>query len=89
MSSVNGTMTVNEDHEPGYEEVRVLNAFDRERAEYGERRMTPQLIRKRCAERGDEPSKQNVNYALRQLVAAGWVKKVTGGLYELVEDARD
>jgi len=88
MSSVNETMTVNEDHEPGSEETKVLRVFDRERSKYGERRMTPQLIRERAEEMGEETSKQNVNFALRQLVAAGWVKKVSGGLYEFVEYPR-
>jgi len=34
-------------------------------------------------------NKQQVNYALNQLTAAGWVKKVTDGLYELVADPRN
>jgi len=50
--------------------------------------MTPQLIRERAEEMGEETSKQNVNFALRQLVAAGWVKKVSGGLYEFVKYPR-
>lgn len=29
---------------------------------------------------------QQINYALNQLMTAGWVKRVTTGLYELVED---
>ena len=34
-------------------------------------------------------NKQQVNYALNQLTAAGWVKKITEGLYELVADPRN
>jgi len=34
-------------------------------------------------------NKQQVNYALNQLTAAGWVKKITDGLYELVADPRN
>lgn len=32
---------------------------------------------------------QQVNYALNQLIAAGWVEKLTKGLYELRGDPRD
>jgi len=34
-------------------------------------------------------NKQQVNYALNQLTAAGWVKKITDGLYEIVADPRN
>jgi len=33
-------------------------------------------------------NKQQVNYALNQLMAAGWIVKITEGLYELVADPR-
>jgi len=82
-------VTVNEDHNPGDAEERVLRAFKHDRETYGESRMSPGLIRERLAEIGDSTSKQNVNYALRQLTAAGWVEKVADGLYEFVEDPRE
>lgn len=82
-------VTVNEDHDPGDAEERVLEVFEREQQTYGESRMSPGLIRERIRETGGIESKQNVNYALRQLTAAGWVRKVASGLYEFVEDPRD
>lgn len=82
-------MTVNEEHAPGDAEERVLGAFKREREEYDESRMSPGLIRRRLDEHGEETTKQNVNYALRQLTAAGWVRKIEQGLYEFVKDPRD
>lgn len=82
-------VTVNEDHNPGDAEERVLEAFKHDRDEFGESRMSPGLIRTRLTEIGDSASKQNVNYALRQLTAAGWVEKVADGLYEFVEDPRE
>ena len=33
--------------------------------------------------------KQNVEYQLRRLQDAGWIKKVARGLYEFVEDPRE
>jgi len=82
-------VTVNEDHTPGDAEERVLRAFKHDRQTYGESRMSPGLIRERLSEIEDDASKQNVNYALRQLKAAGWVDKLTDGLYELVDDPRE
>jgi hypothetical protein len=82
-------MTVNQDHKPADAEERVLDAFKHDRETFGESRMTPGLIRKRLDVIGHEASKQNVNHALRQLTAAGWVKKIADGLYEFVEDPRD
>lgn len=89
MDATVAPMTVNEDHAPGNAEERVLRAFVREREEYGESRMNPALIRRRLDEAGDGTSKQNVNYALRQLTAAGWVRKLEQGLYEFVDDPRE
>jgi hypothetical protein len=87
-------MGVNRDHQPSGAEEKVLNVFKHERQQTGESRMTPKLIRDRAAdiELGDgdeEPSKQYVNYALKQLTAAGWVEKESDGLYEFVEDPRE
>jgi hypothetical protein len=87
-------MTVNEEHSPTGAEESVLNTFKNERKTYQSSRMTPKLIRDRFDQEvmigdGDAPSKQTVNFALKQLTAAGWVKKVTDGLYEFVEDPRE
>lgn len=69
---------VNEDYEPDAVEDAVLAVLrDAERA-------NPYLIR----ERADDLSKQQINNALRNLTAAGWVRKVTRGLYDYVEDPR-
>lgn len=83
------TVTVNEDHTPGDAEERVLHAFKHDREEYGENRMSPGLIRTRLNELNETATKQNVNYALRQLTAAGWVEKIADGLYEYVNDPRE
>jgi len=82
-------MTVNENHDPGEAEERVISAFKHDIDSKGESRMSPGLIRERLDEIGDESSKQNVNYALGQLTAAGWVDKLADGLYEFIEDPRD
>jgi hypothetical protein len=87
-------MGVNRDHQPSAAEEKVLNVFKQERQQTGESRMTPKLIRDRAADIGlgdgdNQPSKQYVNYALKQLTAAGWVEKQSGGLYEFVEDPRE
>jgi len=83
-------MTVNEDHTPAPSEDDVLDIFKAEIGEYGESRMTQQLIANRVDEReGYEMTRQNVNYALGQLTAAGWVEKIADGLYEFVEDPRE
>lgn len=46
--------------------------------------VTPKLLKEEV-----DLNDQQVNYALNQLIAAGWVWKVTTGLYELVEDPRE
>jgi hypothetical protein len=62
-------------------EKQVVEAFVAEAECYGERRMTPELIRKRLS---DPPSRQALNYALGQLSDAEWVCKLSEGLYQLV-----
>jgi hypothetical protein len=84
--SATAAMGLNEDHTPGDAEEAVLGIFKQEREHYGESRMTPQLIRDRL---DGGQSRQSINYALGQLVAAGWVRKLTDGLYEFVEDPRE
>lgn len=80
------SMGINEDHDPGPSEERILDVFKTERENYGESRMSPQLIRNRME---DAEKRQTVNYALRQLVAAGWIRQPAEGLYEFVEDPRE
>jgi len=77
-------MGQNEDHDPGPIEEEVLSAFKTERRETGESRMTPAMIRDHV-----DNSKQNVNYALDQLTAAGWVNQPATGIYEFVDDPRE
>ena len=89
MATALHTATVNEDHTPGDAEERVLRAFKHDVETFGESRMSPGLIRARLEVVGEEATKQNVNYALRQLTAAGWVRKIADGLYEFVDDPRD
>lgn len=79
-------MPINDGHEPGAAEERVLDVFKRERAEHNENRMTPVLIRERLDE---DASRQNINYALSQLTAAGWVRRIADGLYEFNRDPRE
>jgi predicted Rossmann fold nucleotide-binding protein DprA/Smf involved in DNA uptake len=68
---------VNEDYTPSKKEERILDLLQ-------QGRVTPKLVK-------DETglNDQQVNYALNQLMAAGWVQRVTTGLYELVEDPRE
>lgn len=77
-------MPLNDDHDPSPIENRVLEAFKSEQEATGESRMSPAMIRNRLNDEG----KQNVNYALKQLTAAGWVKKLSKGIYEFVDDPR-
>lgn len=69
---------VNESHEPTDDEDAVIRLL----ADEG--RANPYLIREETG-----LSKQNVNEALKQLQAAGWVEKRTRGLYDFVEDPRE
>jgi len=68
---------VNEDYEPSRNEEYVLDVL-RERAS------NPLHIQEQT---GLNP--QQIDYALNKLMAAGWVEKVTTGLYELNADPRD
>lgn len=68
---------VNEGYSPSEKEEHVLACLK-------EGRVTPKLLKEEV-----DLNDQQVNYALNQLIAAGWVRKVTTGLYELVEDPRE
>ena len=76
---------VNKNYEPNDREESVLEQFKRGRnsdAPWG--RVNPLYIREHS-----ELEKGQVEYALRNLKNAGWVKQLNnGGLYELVEDPR-
>lgn len=78
-------MALNDDHEPSPVEDRVLRAFKNEREDAGESRLSPAMLRDRL----DGEEKQNVNYALNQLTTAGWVAKLSQGVYEYVDDPRE
>ena len=69
---------VNESHEPTDDEDAVVRLLAEER------RANPYLIREETG-----LAKQNVNEALKQLQAAGWVEKRTRGLYDFVADPRE
>ncbi|MFC6987502.1 helix-turn-helix domain-containing protein [Haloplanus sp. GCM10025708] len=71
------TTIVNRDFEPTENDEKVLRVLK-------ERAANPLHIR----EETDLP-KQRVNDSLERLTSAGWVRKVTRGLYELVEDPRE
>jgi len=77
---------VNENYEPNDREESVLEEFKRGRnsgAPWG--RVNPLYVREHS-----ELEKGQVEYALRNLTNAGWVKQLNnGGLYELVEDPRE
>lgn len=83
MSTTARSMTINDTHEPGAAEERVLAAFKAERDATGESRMSPSMIQDRV-----DDSKQTINYALSQLTAAGWIDKKGHSVYELVADPR-
>lgn len=68
---------LNTEFEPLEDDEEVLNVLKDGRA-------NPMLIREET-----NLSKQRVYDALQRLVSAGWVRKVTRGLYELAEDPRD
>lgn len=76
---------VNEGHNPTDNEEYILDVLieDRDKDKpWG--RANPLYLREQTG-----LNKQQVNYALNQLTAAGWVKKITDGLYELVADPRN
>lgn len=69
---------VNENYEPTDTEEEVLDVL---REEW---RANPMLIREETS-----LGKGTINTALSNLTSAGWVLKVTRGLYEFVEDPRE
>lgn len=67
---------MNREYDPTDHDEQVLTVLEEGRA-------NPLYIR----EETDLP-KQRINDSLQRLTSAGWVRKVTRGLYELVEDPR-
>lgn len=67
---------VNRDYDPTDRDEQIIRVLKDGRA-------NPLLLRE---ETGLE--KQRVNESLQRLTSAGWVRKVTRGLYELVDDPR-
>lgn len=68
---------VNRDYEPSDGEEQVLDILKDGRA-------NPIYIREQTG-----LDKGNVEYFLNQLTTAGWVRKLTTGLYEFKEDPRE
>ena len=67
---------MNEDYTPSDKEEQILALLK-------DGRVTPKLIKEEI-----NLNDQQVNYALNQLIAAGWVERITTGLYELIDDPR-
>lgn len=74
--TTHGHKMVNEGYTPSDNEEMILLLLE-------DGRVTPKLVKEEIG-----LNDQEVNYALTKLIAAGWVQKVTTGLYELVEDPR-
>jgi DNA-binding IclR family transcriptional regulator len=76
---------VNENYEPSKNEDEILEVL-KDGREAGEPWgiSNPMYLREQTG-----LNKQQVNYALNQLTAAGWVVKLTDGLYRFEADPRD
>jgi len=76
---------VNENYEPNDREEVILSLFKQGRTDdnpWG--RVNPLYLRDHS-----DLDKGQVEYALRNLTAAGWIKQLNkGGLYEFVDDPR-
>lgn len=68
---------MNREYEPTDQDEQVLSVLREGRA-------NPLYIHEQTGLR-----KQRINDALQRLTSAGWVEKLTRGLYELVEDPRE
>lgn len=80
-----GSKMVNENYEPSEKDELVLEVLKdgRDRGEPWGRANPRYLI----DETGLE--KSNVEFALRSLTSAGWITRISRGLYEFVEDPRE
>lgn len=74
----NGAVMVNTDFEPNGEEEAILEVFKHDR-----QTVNPMYLREQTG-----LGKGSINTALMRLTSAGWVRKVTRGLYEFVQDPR-
>lgn len=72
---------MNPNHEPSDHQELVLEVLKNQPGG----RANTMLIR----EEAEELTKQQINVALNQLQAAGWIEKVTRGLYDLMGDPRE
>lgn len=77
---------VNENYEPNSREEIVIRLFEQGReADKPWGRLNPLYIRE-----NSDLDKGQVEYALRNLSNAGWIRQLNrGGLYEFVADPRD
>jgi len=76
---------VNENYEPSDDDELILSALKKGRGSvdpWG--RANPRWL---MDQTGIE--KGNVEYSLRNLTSAGWVRRVARGLYEFVDDPRE
>lgn len=64
--------SVNETYEPNEDQQKILDLMV-------EGRVNPRYLRENL----EDMSKQNIEYHLQQLRSAGWIKRLTRGLYEL------
>jgi len=83
--SATKTTVVNEKYDPTEKDEQVLTALKRGRNEkepWG--RANPRWL---IDETGLE--KSNVEFCLRSLSNAGWIRRVSRGLYEFVDDPRE
>lgn len=70
---------VNTEFEPNDDEEAILNVLKHDRET-----VNPMYIREHT-----DLDKGSINTALTRLTSAGWVRKVTRGLYEFVDDPRE
>lgn len=76
---------VNEEYEPTENDELILNALKkgREKGNPWGRANPTWLIQETGLEKG------NVEFSLRSLMNAGWIKRTARGLYEFIEDPRE
>jgi DNA-binding MarR family transcriptional regulator len=78
-------LVVNENYEPTAKDEQVLSALKEGRnsgSPWG--RANPRWLIDQT-----ELEKSNVEFSLRSLSNAGWIKRVSRGLYEFVDDPRE
>jgi len=83
--ATNSQLVVNESYEPTAKDEQVLSALKEGRNSgdpWG--RANPRWLIDQT-----ELDKSNVEFSLRSLSNAGWIKRVSRGLYEFVDDPRE